>query len=378
MMKSFLSAMLIAVTMCFGARADALVWRVYYNHSGCPPAFNYTDVERAISQVLREFETAPVDGNVIARYEGPTSESHFQGGYRIVITWRPLTNQYARTCVEDWVHCEGGGLGPREIQLTNALRWTNANGVSVPMLDPRWTPPLGQSLITRGRSLQSTLIHEFAHNFRDIRRDDGDSASGDHPNRSSVLSYTIPDIAGQHLWNDDSNPVNNRTNSGSYAIPPINPDDMPPWPLFTTNRRRYPTSYGPHLAGIRVQRQSSSTHQILSSEDLSNVRPHTPVAITMADGQLASTSVGQLRRNFGLVWGDRTSSSGIPVANVVVSQHDGAQAFWTQTVGGTFGTMRRPCIAVQAQHQVVVFTGVPQGAVRFEGRGPRGGFDLIG
>lgn len=313
-MKKFAHFLMMAVLLLMPVEAEAVVWRVYYNDSGRPGG-SKTDVIRAISQALREFESSVYNNNVVVRYEGETSQSHFQDGRRIVVTWRPLTNQCGRTCFQDFFHCHPG-LGPREIQISTLFQH-----------NPLWAP---SGAVTACADLQSTLLHEFAHQFRNIGVDD-DPPNNVWRNTGSVLSVSVPDVAIRHLWNEDSMPVGGRA---------------------------YPTEYGPHLSEIRLQIQDSSNQQILSTVDL-GARPHTPVAIAMGDGAFAQTGSGPRQRNFALAWGGRPGGTPTYSTILYVTQHSGSEAFWTQTIPGS-ATMRRPCIATQGLHQVVVFAGQSQ------------------
>lgn len=317
--RTLLPLVMVLVTLLPGI-AEAKIWTIYYNDAGRPNAAAYskTNVIRAIQQALREYETAMYDSNVIARWGGETTSTHGGDGW-IVVTWRPMPADIcARTCRENIFHCNAGAIGPREIQLDNSLRIDDASTGNT-RLNPVWVPPNTNGNGFRCQDLRASFLHELAHHFRDR----GDESS----NTSTVLSYSINDLANRHLWNTDAFDVI----SGA----------------------------GPHSTNIRVQIQNSATQAILSTADFvpSSARPHTPVSITMGNGAGVATGTGTFVRNFVLAWGDR---AGWPYSVIRVSQHDGINHFWDQTLPGNFGTMRRPCVAASGLDQIVVFTGSAQ------------------
>lgn len=309
------------VVMLVPSVAHARIWTVFYNDAGRPGTYSKTSVIRTIQQALREYETAMFDGTIIARWGGETAATSGGAG-TIVVTWRPLSADVcARTCAyDDDISCIWDGIHAREIQLDNSLR------VDDPLtgntrLNPLWVPPNANGNGFRCQDLRASLLHELAHNFKDITYDGP-------ANSATILSYTINDLAGRHLWNLDAF----HTYSGA----------------------------GPHLTNIRVQLQDSATQAILSTSDFAPgaARPHTPVSITMGNGASVATGQGTFTRNFALAWGDRSGSSQSTV--VRVSQHDGIAHFWDQVVPTNQGSLRRPCIAVSGQDQIVVFSGSAQ------------------
>lgn len=328
MSRRVLLLLVMLVMILLPGVAEAKIWTIYYNDAGRPNAAAYskTNVIRAIQQALREYETAMYDSNVIVRWGGETTSTSGGDGW-IVVTWRPMpSNVCMRTCTQNSANCTGnyadpstwGETGPREIQVDNSMMLLDPQPPN-PRVSPVWVPRSNGIDTGRCRDFRASFLHELAHHFRDR----GDDSS----NVSTVLSYSINDLANRHLWNTDAFDVI----SGA----------------------------GPHSTNIRVQIQNSSTQSILSTADFppAMARPHTPVAITMGNGASVATGTGTFVRNFALAWGDRT---GWPQVGVRVAQSDGTNQFWNQTLPGTLGTMRRPCIAVSGQDQIVVFSGVTQ------------------
>lgn len=300
-------AMLLLILLVIPREARAFVWRVAYNDAGRPANFQKTDVIRTIQQALREWEHGSAEGRVIARYDGEVTGVWSETDL-IIIDWRPVPmGACAQTCLRTASGNCAGGVLRGELQLDNS-----GNCPNIPLFVP---PLLPNGFVNRGSSLLAVLLHEFAHQFRDVNFD------GPPQNNASVLSATVNDLANRHLWNDDHN--------------------------------NYPAFYGPHWHDIRFQLQDSGSHQIISSTDVgtgSAGNPRTPVAVSMADGAQG--------RNFTLAWAGRVYPA-TPALFIV--QHNGTNAFNFQAMTvSQADTLKRPCVAVSGLHQVVVFSSIAQ------------------